>query len=117
MIYSNLTAEQLVPLRDALVELMFFVNKWEYSHIPVFYHYLGFMKNNIEICICVHEDWGDGLRELNRLLARDWNRANDKYVGIPSCELFVESRSELCLQYLGLLNEVGSYFIPYVNVE
>ncbi len=117
MTYSSLNTEQLIPLRDALVDLMFFVQKWDDHHTPYFCRYLGFMKENIETCICTQEDWGDGLRYLNKLLARDWNLANDEYLGIPSCELFAEGQGELCLQYLGFLDKVGSYFIPYVDVE
>lgn len=112
MLNRDLKTEQLVPLRDALVNLMFFVKKWQSQSIPDFYHYLDFMKNNIETCIYTQEDWGDGLRYLYKILLRDWNLANDRYVGIPTCELFGESQGELCLQYLGLLDEVGSYFIP-----
>lgn len=111
MSYSNLEAEQLVPLRDALEEFMLFVKKWEDQRVPHFYRYLDFMKNNIETCICIREDWGDGLIYLRKLLQRDWNKANNEYVGIPSCTLFKESQKELFLQYLGLLDEVRSYFV------
>ena len=48
---------------------------------------------------------------LRTLLQRDWDKANDEYVGIPSCVLFQEGQRELFQQYLGLLDEVGSYFV------
>lgn len=110
MSYSTLEAEQLVSLRDALEDLMLFVKKWQNSDIPHFYRYLDFMKNNIETCIYTREDWGEGLIYLRKILQRDWDKANDEYVGIPSCMLFEENQRELFLQYLGLLDEVGSYF-------
>jgi len=111
MSYRNLEAEQLVPLRDALEELMLFLYNWQDCGVPHFYRYLDFMKNNIETCICTREDQGEGLIYLRMLLQRDWDKANDEYVGIPSCVLFQEGQRELFLQYLGLLDEVGSYFI------
>lgn len=111
MSYRNLEAEQLVPLRDALKELMLFLDKRQDCGVPYFYRYLDFMKNNIETCICTREDQGEGLIYLRMLLQRDWDKANDEYLGIPSCMLFQEGERELFLQYLGLLDEVGSYFV------
>ena len=110
MSYRNLEAEQLVPLRDALKELMLFLDKRQDCGVPHFYRYLDFM-NNIETCICTREDKGEGLIYLRTLLQRDWDKANDEYVGIPSCVLFQEGQRELFQQYLGLLDEVGSYFV------
>lgn len=117
MIYSSLKAEQLIPLRDALVDLMFFVEKCEDDNRLYFCRYLGYMKENIEICICTQEAWGEGLRYLNSLLTRDWIRANNEYLGIPSFDLFVKGQGELCLQYLGLLDKVERYFIPYMDCK
>lgn len=121
MIISNLKKEHLIPLRDALVELTLFVEKWQHLGRPDFIryliHYLKSMKDNIEICICVREDKGEGLRYLGTLLVRDWDLANDEYVGIPSCGLFEECQTELCLQYLILLNAVGSFFVPGTNLD
>lgn len=114
MSYSYLRTEQLVPLRDALVDLMLFVEKWQHQgtadFIRYLIHYLKSMKDNIEICICVEEDQGEGLRYLGTLLVRDWDLANNEYVGIPSCRLFGEDQTELCLQYLVLLNAVEGFF-------
>ncbi len=111
MSYRNLEAEQLVSLRNALEELMLFLEKWQDCGVPDFYRYLDFMKNNIETCIYTREDQGEGLIYLRKLLQRDWDKANDEYLGIPSCMLFQEGQRELFLQYLGLLDEVGSYFV------
>ena len=60
--------------------------------------------------ILTREDRGEGLIYLRKILQRDWDKANDECVGIPSCTLFAEDRRELFLQYLGLLDEVESYF-------
>lgn len=117
MSYSTLEAEQLVSLRDAVEELMLFVKKWQGHGIPDFYRYLDFMKNNIETCIYTREAQGEGLVYLGELLQRDWDKANDEYVGIPSCVLFKESQSELFLQYLGLLDEVESYFVLNMDLK
>ena len=110
MNYSTLKAEQLVSLRDALEDLMLFVKKWQDHDVPDFYRYLDFMKNNIETCILTREDRGEGLIYLRKILQRDWDKANDECVGIPSCTVCAEDRRELFLQYLGLLDEVESYF-------
>lgn len=117
MNYSNLEAEQLVPLRDALKELMLFLDQRQNQGVPDFYRYLDFMKNNIETCICIREDQGEGLIYLRKLLQRDWEMANDEYVGIPSCVLFQEGKGEQFLQYLGLLDEVRSYFVLDDNLK
>lgn len=108
---GSLQMEELVPLRNALEELMCFVQKWQYGGIPYFYHYLDYMKNNIEICICTLEDIEQDLVQLETILRRDWTAANDADTGIPSCILFGDSQREQVLQYLELLGEVGQYFL------
>lgn len=111
---KKLKSEHLFSLRDALDNLMLFVEDVEGRHndrVPHFYRYLDFMKNNIETCIYTENDQGDGLEYLGQILLRDWNEANDKYIGIPSYEFDEEDQGELCVQYLVLLDEVGRYFI------
>lgn len=108
---SSLEKEQLVPLRDALNNLIRFLQQWKDNSIPYFYRYLQYMKDNIEICMYTQDDWGDGLMYLEDILWRNWNEANDVFWGIHSCELFEEGQRELFLQYLGLLEEVEQYFI------
>lgn len=109
---ASLKSEQLVLLRDALNNLMLFVEERHNDGVPHFYRYLDFMKNNIETCIYTRDDQGDGLEYLVKILLRDWNEANDEYIGIPSYEFKEENQRELCVQYLGLLDEVERYFIP-----
>ncbi len=108
---NSLEKEQLIPLRDALNNLIRFLQKWKDSSIPYFFRYLQYMKDNIEICIYTQDDWGDGLVYLEDILQQNWNDANDDFWGIHSCELFGEGQRELFLQYLGLLEEVEQYFI------
>lgn len=108
---KSLEKEQLVPLRDALNDLIRFLRQWKDSNIPYFSRYLQYMKDNIEICMYSQDDWGDGLAYLKDTLQRNWNEANDDFMGIHSCELFGEGQRELFLQYLGLLEEVEQYFI------
>lgn len=114
---KNLKSEHLVLLRDALDKLMIFVDERHNDGVPHFYRYLDFMKNNIETCIYTRNDQGDGLVYLGQILLRDWNEANDKYIGIPSYEFEEEDQGELCVQYLGLLDEVGRYFISDIETD
>ncbi len=114
---ESLKSEQLVSLRDALDKLMLFVEERDNDGVPHFYRYLDFMKNNIETCIYTRNDQGDGLVYLGQILLRDWNEANDKYIGIPSYEFEEEDQGELCVQYLGLLDEVGRYFISDIETD
>lgn len=105
----SLEKEQLLPLRDALNDLMCFLQRWNngFSHS---YRYLQYMRDNIEICMYTQDDWGDGLAYLEVILQQNWNEANDGHMGMDSCEWPGEGRRELFLQYLGLWEEVGQYF-------
>ena len=86
---SSLEKEQLVPLRDALNNLIRFLQRWKDNSIPYFYRYLQYMKDNIEICMYTQDDWGDGLAYLKDILQRNWDEANDDFMGIHSCPIFL----------------------------
>lgn len=106
----GLKKEELLPLRDALNELMKFIKKWQQNDTPYFYHFLDYMKNNIEFCICTQSD---DMEHLEEILIRDWTAANDGYLGIPSYDFFTgynEENGELYIQYLILLAEIEKYF-------
>lgn len=108
--YYRLKKEELIPLRDALNELMKFVRKWNQNDTPYFYHFLDYMKNNIEFCVCMQSD---DMEHLEEILIRDWTAANDAYLGIPSYDFFEEDseeKGELYIQYLILLEEIEKYF-------
>lgn len=106
----NLKPEELLALRDALDEFMQFINELHGREIPYFYQHLDYMKNNIEFCVCTQSD---DLEHLEELLIRDWNLANDAYLGIPSYEIFDDDGREsveLCIRYAVLLAEIEKYF-------
>ncbi len=106
----SLEKEQLLPLRDALNNLICFLQRWKENGISHSYRYLQYMKDNIEICMYTQDDWGDGLAYLKVILQQNWNEANDDHMGIYSCVWSGEGQRELFLQYLGLWEEVGQYF-------
>lgn len=107
---EGLKREELLSLRDALNELMKFIRKLQCNEVPYFYHFLDYMKNNIEFCVCIQSD---DMEHLEEILLRDWTAANDTFLGIPSYNFFDESsegQQELCVQYLILLAEIEKYF-------
>lgn len=106
---SKLREEQLIPLRDALNELMEFVKGFQWKEIPYFYRFLDYMKNNIELCVCTHSD---DMEQLEAILLRDWEKANNRYLGIPSYELLSDDSqdmTEVYCQYIALLTKIDKY--------
>ena len=61
--------EELKNLRDALVNLMDFIDVVEQGELPEFYRYFDTMKNNIEIFICIG---CDDTEDIVPVLERDW---------------------------------------------
>ena len=60
--------EELKNLRDALVNLMDFIDVVEQGELPEFYRYFDTMKNNIEIFICIGcDDTEDIVPVLERI--------------------------------------------------
>lgn len=107
---SSLEKEQLLPLRDALNNLIRFLQRWKGGSISRSYRYLQYMRDNIEICMYTQDDWGDGLAYLKVVLQQNWAEANNGHMGMDSCEWFGDGQRELFVQYLGLWQEVGQYF-------
>ena len=106
---SKLKEDQLIPLRDALNELMDFVKEFQWKEIPYFYRFLDYMKNNIEFCVCTHSD---DMEQLEEILLRDWKKANNMYLGIPSYKLFSDNgqdMTEMYCQYISLLEKIDRY--------
>ena len=106
---AKLRQEELIPLRDALNALMKFVRELQWKEIPYFYRFLDYMKNNIEFCVCTHSD---DLEHLEEILLRDWKKANNTYLGIPSYDFFENDDTdvtEMSCQYIALLSEVDRY--------
>ncbi len=114
---TNLRKEQLVPLHDALENLMRFVRERQCGRAPYFYRYLDYMKNNIEIFLYIRGNPEEDFRYLDKILCRDWNAANDMYIGIPSCKWFEKGPREPAMKYLELLEEVNQYFVQEQDRE
>lgn len=104
-----LTEDELRTLRRSITDLLNFIRCVQWEEDPYFYRPLENMKNNIEIYLYTR----NGERELlYEVLFRDWRKANNYFVGIPSCELRTEMENawNLNCRYRELLMGVGKYF-------
>lgn len=104
------TKEELKTLRLSITELLEFVRCVKWKDEPYFYRFLDNMKNNIEIYLYTQS--GEvGL--LCEILSRDWQAANNRLTGIPSCELMPEKEGvwHLHCKYRELVADVGRCFL------
>lgn len=104
------TKEELKALRLSITELLEFIRHVKWKDEPYFYRSLDNMKNNIEIYLYTQN--GEA-RLLCEVLSRDWQAANDRFTGIPSCELIPGNDNVWYLncKYQELVSVVGRYFL------
>lgn len=105
-----LKAEELVPLHEALQELLKFLQKVQWKEVPYFYHFLDYMKHNIEIYFYTQSE---DLELVSQVLYRDWRAANGMYTGIQFCDFqknTPEEEIEAFETYQKMLSEVGKFF-------
>lgn len=106
---GNLMREDLEPLKKRLQELSEFLYALHVEELPYFHRFIENMKNNLEICFLVQYD---GWEDLEHILRRDWNAANNVLTGIPDFVIWVENqerRAELNCQFIELIADVGRY--------
>ena len=107
---KKMRAEELLELRDAIAGLQEFVGYFSNMDYPHFYKFLDYMKNNIEIYICLGEkDFGT----LEMLLIRDWYQANNSWTGLTSFQVaqeVSEESIEIYYNYALLVKNVADYF-------
>jgi hypothetical protein len=113
----NEVTEELRDLRDSLDGLMNLVDSIEWKEPVYFYRFLDTMKNNIEIWLYTPADcagYEEELDTLKQTLNRDWEAANDEYLGISSYGFWTDcadAESEsVKSRYFELVFEVESYF-------
>ena len=102
--------EELKNLRDALVNLMDFIDVVEQGELPEFYRYFDTMKNNIEIFICIG---CDDTEDIVPVLERDWKASHTMFIGVQDYdprEGHPEMDPMVCLYFARLVAEVGKYF-------
>lgn len=107
--YMSIKREELVPIKNSLVELLNFVHKLQTKEIPYFCRFLECMVNNLEICFLVQYDHWE---QMDWLLKRDWNLANQQLIGIPGFVLSEERlarKLELECQFIELITRLESY--------
>ncbi|KNY30471.1 hypothetical protein [Pseudobacteroides cellulosolvens] len=69
---ATINKQQLLRLKDELIQAIYIVNNQKQRETPKFLSYLNVMKKNIETCIdCDY----DGLEELVGYLCDDWTMA------------------------------------------
>ena len=100
--------EELKNLRDALVNLMDFIDVVEQGELPEFYRYFDTMKNNIEIFICIG---CDDTEDIVPVLERDWKASHTLYEIARYLENNPDADPALCLCFARLLSNVGKYFV------
>ncbi|MBC5688288.1 hypothetical protein H8S37_05010 [Mediterraneibacter sp. NSJ-55] len=102
--------EELVPLHNALKELLIFLERNKKAKRPHFCRFLDAMKNNIEIGI--HFELKD-VEGLGKLLVRDWSAANNRLIGIPDyCVSLEKARKngDEIVRFISLTEKVGQFF-------
>lgn len=111
---GNLKMEHLIPLHHKLEELMEFVQTWKWQHEEALelYHFLDYMKNNIELFLLTMSDQKQDLRCLEAILLRDWNGVFEIHADLASCITLKKNNRDLKLQYFTLLDAVDRYFRP-----
>lgn len=102
--------DELVLLRNALKEMLVFLEKNKKVKRPYFFRFLDAMKNNIEIGMYFKLEDTEGLGEV---LVRDWSAANDKLTGIPDYCILLEAEEknrEEIAHFISLTEKVGKFF-------
>ena len=103
--------EELKNLRDALVNLMDFIDVVEQGELPEFYRSFDTMKNNIEIFICIG---CDDTEDIVPVLERDWKASHTMFIGVQDYDIREnnpDADPALCLCFARLLSNVGKYFV------
>ena len=103
--------EELKNLRDALVNLMDFIDVVEQGELPEFYRYFDTMKNNIEIFICIG---CDDTEDIVPVLERDWKASHTMFIGVQDYDIREnnpDGDSGLFVCFGRLLSNVGNFFV------
>lgn len=104
---KKLQKEQLILMRDAVIDLMMFIGNQKSGRMPRAYFLLDNMRNNIEIFIIISEEQEQDFIQLENILFRDWCAANDEWDDVTEAGGFEGIRFR---NFLELLERVEEYF-------
>lgn len=107
----KLKREDLILLREALLNVQMFIQSMENQRMPYYYLQFDNMIHNIGIYL-LSDDADVCL--INEILLRDWMNANHELLGLQACELICEiqnERIEEACRFFELMAIVEAYFL------
>lgn len=98
--------ERLISMKDAVTELMLYIQNQKSGRMPRSYSLLDNMRNNIELFVLLSDEEGD-VRMLDAILFRDWCAANEEWYEFTETGKWGK---DLFRDFLGLLEQIEEYF-------
>lgn len=109
--------EDLLRLKESLVNLLCFIDTIENGNVPDFYRYFDTMKHNIDIFFYTGSN---DIEDFLPVLERDWDASHMVLLGVQYYDPR-HSNPELdvltCLQYAQLLADVERFFENAIEEE
>ena len=105
---KGVSKEDFVKLLNIIEDLEDFLESLALNQTPYFVRFLEQMKCNLKTCITIgYQDW----ENIDRVIKRDWQEANDTFLGIPGFEMpgkTMEEKIERTFLFFGYIKTIDS---------